>query len=198
MDSLLINSPRPCERVCIRQGERENSVCAQRLQQRTTRISSKPCGSDIDFLVDTGAPVNVIDELMFAELVDKPSISQCEVDLFGFGSTSPFDIVGQFAADISFRGKTMRVGFLVKRGDQNVFSDSTRPRVQDFQRDRDRRDVADNERHINININNVNSRPTSSRQVFPTRPADSSVASWNTRSFSRSTRLGDQLRRFCD
>ena len=117
---------------------RYQEMCANEfapIHVSTRRLNSGPratislCDSNIEFLVDTGAPVNVIDELTYAELVNKPNISPCKVDFFGFGSSSPLDIVGQFAADITFRGKTVRVGFIIKRGESErllCFNSATR------------------------------------------------------------------------
>ena len=81
------------------------------------RVTIDMCGSQVEFLIDTGAPVNVIDERMFGELACKPDLRPCKVEFFGFGSAQPLDIVGQFSTEIAFNGQSLKVGFLVKRGE---------------------------------------------------------------------------------
>ena len=80
------------------------------------RASIRVCGSSVSFLVDTGAPVNVIDEFTYNELVDKPQLLPCSAHYFGFGSSDPMELAGQFTADIYFRGQSLKAGFIVKRG----------------------------------------------------------------------------------
>ena len=45
--------------------------------------------SAVIFLVDTGAPVNVIDEVTYNRLVAAPALSVCETQYFGYSSNVP-------------------------------------------------------------------------------------------------------------
>ena len=74
-------------------------------------------GQDIDCLVDTGAPVNVIDEHTYASLDPKPELSRCSTSFYpyGEGAKTPLAIIGQFTAQAQYKAKTCQAGFIVVR-----------------------------------------------------------------------------------
>ena len=87
-----------------------------------TRFNNGPravvdmCASSISFLVDTGAPINVIDEHTYASLDDKPRLDRCSGNFYGVGSDKPINLLGQFTTRITFRGRTTMSGFIVVKG----------------------------------------------------------------------------------
>ena len=74
------------------------------------------CASSVQFLVDTGAPVNVIDEQTYASLADKPRLDRCSGSYYGVGSDKPIVVLGQFMTRITFRGRTTMSAFIVVKG----------------------------------------------------------------------------------
>jgi hypothetical protein len=75
-------------------------------------------GQYIDCLVDTGSPINVIDERTYALLNPKPQLQQCHTKYFpyGEGEKQPIPILGQFSAKMEYRDRQLTAGFLVIKG----------------------------------------------------------------------------------
>ena len=73
-------------------------------------------GAHVRHLVDTGAPVNIIDELSYEALACKPTLQQCNTPFFGLRSTEPLPVIGQFTCDVEFDGKIARAGYIVVKG----------------------------------------------------------------------------------
>jgi hypothetical protein len=75
-------------------------------------------GRDVDCLVDTGAPVNLIDEETFRSLSPKPALAKCNTDYFPYGEgvKTPIPIIGQFTERVWYRGRECQAGFVVVRG----------------------------------------------------------------------------------
>ena len=83
----------------------------------------------VSLLIDTGAPINVIDEVTYAQLKSKPLLERCKTKYFGVGGVEPISLLGQFTTDLSFNESTVRAGFIVVRGRSQCllsFSASTR------------------------------------------------------------------------
>ncbi len=71
-------------------------------------------GLNIDCLVDTGSPVNIIDEATFNKLCPRPTLSKCKTTYFPFGDgCSPIPIIGQFITRIQYGVKECAAGFVV-------------------------------------------------------------------------------------
>jgi hypothetical protein len=71
-------------------------------------------GLNIECLVDTGAPVNIIDEATFNKLSPRPTLSKCKTTYFPYGEgCSPIPIVGQFTTRIQYGSKECLAGFVV-------------------------------------------------------------------------------------
>jgi hypothetical protein len=75
-------------------------------------------GQYIDCLVDTGSPINVIDERTYSLLDPKPQLQQCHTKYFpyGEGEKQPIPILGQFTAKMGYRDQQITAGFLVIKG----------------------------------------------------------------------------------
>ena len=75
-------------------------------------------GRDVECLVDTGAPVNVIDEETAAAMDPKPQIAPCSTKYFPYGDEvkTPIPIIGQFTARAWYKGKMCQAGFVVVKG----------------------------------------------------------------------------------
>ena len=54
------------------------------------------CQSSMSFCIDTGSQVNIIDEKNFNKLKNAPKISKCFTRLYGYNSSSPIPIIGEF------------------------------------------------------------------------------------------------------
>ena len=72
--------------------------------------------SQLVCLVDTGSPVNVIDELTYKKLASKPNLEQCNTKYFGYTANTPLKVMGQFTTMVEFRGRKVRAGFIVIDG----------------------------------------------------------------------------------
>ena len=82
------------------------------------RRGYKLLGQYIDCLVDTGSPINVIDERTYSSLNPKPQLQQCHTKYFpyGEGEKQPIPILGQFSAKMEYRDQQLTAGFLVIKG----------------------------------------------------------------------------------
>ena len=89
------------------------------------RVASGPrrsyslLGLDIDCLVDTGAPINIISAQAYNKLHPKPELSPCRTRYYPYGEQEkrPLPIKGQFTAKLSYRGKELNAGFIVLEGE---------------------------------------------------------------------------------
>ena len=55
------------------------------------------------FLVDTGSPINVIDEQTFNSWDTRPKLELCSSRYYGYNSTTPLPIRGQFTVIYKIR-----------------------------------------------------------------------------------------------
>jgi transposase InsO family protein len=72
----------------------------------------------VNFLVDTGSPVNVIDKATLDNLKTRPKLVECHTKFFGYTSDIPLKILGQFVTDLEFQGKRSKAGFIVIDGQE--------------------------------------------------------------------------------
>jgi hypothetical protein len=70
----------------------------------------------LSFLIDTGAPINVIDESTYHSIHMRPKLEKCHTEYYGYTARSPLQIVGQFVAELSTASKTVKAGFIVIKG----------------------------------------------------------------------------------
>ena len=62
-------------------------------------------GKNVKFLIDTGSPINVIDESTFNLISTKIKLEKCNTNFYGYTSNIPLLILGQFIAEIKFKDK---------------------------------------------------------------------------------------------
>ncbi len=67
-------------------------------------------------LVDTGAAINVLDQTSFERLRFKPRLEKCSTNYYAFSSASPISVIGQFSAQVSFKGKSVIADYIVVNG----------------------------------------------------------------------------------
>ena len=73
-------------------------------------------GAIVSCLVDTGSPVDVIDEETFDRLAIKPKLEPCIDSFYGFASDSPIPISGKFTASVQVNGVSAQTEFIVVKG----------------------------------------------------------------------------------
>ena len=71
----------------------------------------------ISFLIDTGSPVNVIDERAYEKLKSKPALKPCNTLYYGFKSNTPLATRGQFGAKLVHNNKSENTTFIVVEGE---------------------------------------------------------------------------------
>jgi hypothetical protein len=73
-------------------------------------------GTGIDFKIDTGAAVNIIDEVGFRMLKPTPRLLKDVTPTFGYSSSEPLPTLGRFTADASYKNRNVLAEFYVMRG----------------------------------------------------------------------------------
>ena len=63
------------------------------------------------FLIDTGSPINVVDESTFKNLNPELKFENCFTLYYGYIADVRLLIIGQFTTQIDFSGKITRAGF---------------------------------------------------------------------------------------
>ncbi|RMZ96656.1 Transposon Ty3-G Gag-Pol poly [Brachionus plicatilis] len=88
----------------------------------STRINDGPRvnvhvnNTEMLFLIDTGAPTNVIDEETYRTMNPTPTLEKCNTTFYGYKANEPLPILGHFVAQISHSNKRMKAGFIVIKG----------------------------------------------------------------------------------
>lgn len=72
-------------------------------------------GNDINFLIDTGSTVNIIDEITYSAMKNKPELTRGEPKLLGYNNRE-IDTIGYFATQVSTSKKSAWVKFVITRG----------------------------------------------------------------------------------
>lgn len=67
----------------------------------------------LSFLIDTGSPVNVIEERAYEKLKSKPALKPCNTLYYGFKSNTPMATRGQFDAKLVHNDKSENTTFIV-------------------------------------------------------------------------------------
>ena len=63
--------------------------------QDRPRVKLNVENTPITMLVDTGSPINVLDEADFNSISPKPAIQKCNTQLYGYASKAPIPIKGK-------------------------------------------------------------------------------------------------------
>jgi hypothetical protein len=72
--------------------------------------------TEMSLLIDTGAPINVIDEVTYNSMNPKPRLDKCQTTFYGYNATKPLPILGQFIAEVRSSKNTTKAGFIVIEG----------------------------------------------------------------------------------
>ena len=70
-------------------------------------------GDDIQFFIDTGASVNIVDENTFQNMNIQRPLSPSKTKIFAYGKTSPLKTVGQFSSIIRYNSNSLKAVFHV-------------------------------------------------------------------------------------
>jgi hypothetical protein len=65
------------------------------------------------FLIDTGSCINVIDDKTFNMFNQKPNLVENKKPAFGYGASSPLNIIGKFETDIKINSHKIKATFVV-------------------------------------------------------------------------------------
>ena len=80
------------------------------------KITVELCDTRIRMMVDTGAPINVMDEATFAMLHAQPFLEPCKTQFYGYTSSIPLETLGEFKTEIRFKDRVVDGWFIVVRG----------------------------------------------------------------------------------
>ena len=105
------------------------TVCTMSYQKPpkfTIRINETP----IDVMADTGASVNILDEVAFAKLRTKPKLNKTNEKIFPYGSNKPLPLVGKCKRKVETEKKFSVETFFIVNNKKKVFieiSQNNRP-----------------------------------------------------------------------
>jgi hypothetical protein len=79
-------------------------------------------GTEIHCIVDTGAPINVIDEATLKTINPQPKLETCKTLYFPYGEeiAKPIPVIGQFVANIHYKGRSLPASFVVVSGQEEL------------------------------------------------------------------------------
>ena len=85
-------------------------------KSKSPRIVLNICNEHLNFRIDTCASVNVLDELNFRKIKNKPKLEEHTSPIFGY-SNFLLKILGKFTTKLSYKGKEVIADFIVTKGD---------------------------------------------------------------------------------
>ena len=74
---------------------------ASNLVDVVPQLELKLGNNTITMIIDTGAAVNMIDDVTFQNLSDQPKLEICNRQYYAYGEEKAIKIVGQFVCEIS-------------------------------------------------------------------------------------------------
>jgi hypothetical protein len=78
--------------------------------------------SNVDFLIDTGSSINILDENTFKKIGSKPKLSHSNKRVFAYGSDKTLELIEKFQATIETDSKiTTATMYVVKGKHENLF-----------------------------------------------------------------------------
>ena len=101
---------------------RINSIAFNRI----SRTEAQVLGNSFDFVIDTGAPVEVLDEWSFNQLETKPRLEACSIKFYGHTASTCIPILGQFTTSIQAIGRIVNANLIancecnVMQGIENI------------------------------------------------------------------------------
>ena len=66
--------------------------------------------------MDTGTPINIIDESTWSRMTPPPTLQACGRQYYGFQSQKPLPVIGQFVARLEYKSRSTQAAFIVLRG----------------------------------------------------------------------------------
>jgi hypothetical protein len=72
--------------------------------------------SNVDFLIDTGSSINILDENTFRTIGSKPKFSHFNKRVFAYGSDKTLELIGKFQATIETDSKITTATMHVVKG----------------------------------------------------------------------------------
>lgn len=84
------------------QGYELNMVKMDNIQNDGPRANVIIDGVQVEFLVDTGTPINIIDEETFNKFKCQVSLAECTTKLYGYKALVPLPVMGEFHAKIEY------------------------------------------------------------------------------------------------
>lgn len=73
-------------------------------------------GQSVDFLIDTGSPVNIVDETSYKKLSKRVELRNTDIQIFGYQGREQLPVLGEFVAESVFRNEKVKAKFIVVRG----------------------------------------------------------------------------------
>jgi hypothetical protein len=81
------------------------------------RVKLKLHDQIVSFLIDTGSPINVIDEWNFNNLNPRPHLNKCNTKYYGFKASEALPILGQFTTNVQSKNRSVAAAFIVIEGE---------------------------------------------------------------------------------
>ena len=82
------------------------------------RVELVTNGQIISYLVDTGAAVNVMDQITLESMEPRPILTECPHSYYGYSSDKPIKMIGQFDAELERGRKKLVTRFVVAAVEQ--------------------------------------------------------------------------------
>ena len=84
--------------------------------QKFPKFKVKVNGTSINVMADTGASVNILDEVTFGKLRTKAKLSRTKKKIFPFGSNKPLPLVGKCSCEVETEKKFSVETFFIVKG----------------------------------------------------------------------------------
>ncbi|KAI5724525.1 hypothetical protein M8J77_003838 [Diaphorina citri] len=84
--------------------------------RETPKVGVEVCGSIVEFHVDTGSSVNVIDMKTYNQLKFKPKLQHTKCNIYPYQNMKKLDVVGKLQTCLSYSSKIIHTELYVVRG----------------------------------------------------------------------------------
>lgn len=97
------------------------SICVNQIKRVVNKlimpvVTLLVCLKNVDFYVDTGSEINIIDKDTFNCIRSKPRLFQCNKKIYGYGNKTPLSAIGEFTARCKYNGSYKKISFVVIDG----------------------------------------------------------------------------------
>lgn len=93
----------------------DQAFTLQRNNSKAPKVTLTIGDRDIDFIVDTGASVNVISHDTYSKIPGKPTLCGPVPKVFAYGSRTELPLLGKFSAELCYKDTKLRDTILVTR-----------------------------------------------------------------------------------